>query len=75
MSTTGPSPADLTALDGALAEAATSPASASNETGSLSSRSVAELIALDRYQRSKAALAAGGAWGMRVTRLEPGGAV
>jgi hypothetical protein len=72
MSTTGPSPADLTALDAALGEAASSPAAASNETGSVSSRSIAELIALDRYQRSKAALAAGKGWGMRVTRLEPG---
>lgn len=72
MSMTGPSPADLTALDTALGEAASSPASASNETGSVSSRSIAELIALDRYQRSKAALASGKTWGMRVSRLEPG---
>jgi hypothetical protein len=72
MSTPDPT---LAALDAALAEAATTPAAASNETGSVSSRSVAELILLDRYQRSKAALAAGKGWGVRITRLEPGGAV
>lgn len=59
-------------LDQALRDAATTPASASNETGSMASRTVADLIALDRYVASKAA-AGRRDRGLRIQPLQPPG--
>lgn len=61
-------------LQQALRDAATSPASASNETGSMSTRPIADLIALDRYLASKAA-ASRRDKGLRIQKLEPPGTV
>lgn len=58
----------------ALRDAATSPASASNETGSMSTRPIADLIALDRYLASKAA-ASRRDRGLRIQRFQPPGTV
>lgn len=44
------------ALNAALVEAVSSPSSASNDTGSVTMRPVADLIALDKYLASKAAV-------------------
>lgn len=61
-------------VDQALADAATSPASVSNETGSVSTRSISELIELDRYLASKAA-AKRRDRGLRIQRLDPPGTI
>lgn len=58
----------------ALRDAATSPASASNETGSMSTRPIADLIALDRYLAAKAA-ASRRDRGLRIQRFQPPGTV
>lgn len=56
-------------LEQALRDAATTPASASNETGSMASRTVADLIALDRYLAAKAA-ASRKDRGLRIQRID-----
>lgn len=61
-------------LAAALLDAATSPVSISNETGSVSTRSVHELIALDRYLRARAAVDRPDL-GLRFSRLSPPGAI
>lgn len=55
-------------LAAALLDAATSPASASNDTGSVSTRPVADLIALDKYLAAKAATRSQG-FGLIVGRV------
>ena len=70
------SPAQTTdeILQQALRDAATSPASASNATGSLSTLPIADLTALDRYLAATAA-ASRRDRGLRISRLEPPGTV
>jgi len=46
------------AIAQALLDAASSPASASNDTGSVSSRPIADIILLDRYLSAKTAMKA-----------------
>jgi hypothetical protein len=72
MSEGDPSPEEVIAA--ALIETATAPATISNETGSVSTRSVSELIALDRYLASKAATQRPSR-GLRWSRFVPPGAV
>jgi len=61
-------------LETALEQAATTPETASNETGSVSSRSIGDLIALDRYLSAKAA-AKRRDRGLRIQRFEPPGTI
>jgi hypothetical protein len=72
MSEETPTPAEIVAA--ALVDAATAPSSISNETGSVTTRSVNELIALDRYLASKAAVDRADL-GLRFSRFSPPGAV
>lgn len=67
-------PTDAETLAAALLAAATSPTSISNETGAVTTRSVDELIRLDRYLASRRAVDRPDL-GLRFSRFSPPGAV
>lgn len=66
---------DLDAAQAAVVAAASSPASASNETGSVTTRSVSDLIALDKYLAAKKACEEGVSSGLIVGKFGFPGAV
>lgn len=61
-----------TTIQDAIRTAATTPAKASNETGSVESRPIKDLIEADRYEKSVAA-AKKSHRGLRFTKLIPPG--
>lgn len=67
---------ELTAIETALADAATSPQAASVDGRSATSRSVDDLIKLRNYQATKDAVDAGppAGFGLRFQKIKPPGA-
>lgn len=66
-------PAAVTELD--IIDLASSPKQVSGDEGSVMERSVSEYIEADRYAAAKAAGQGGAPFGMRVSRIKPGGTV